>query len=358
LNKSKITIDGRITNAAILLLGKSESEHFINPASSKISWILKDANGLTKDYAHFTCPLLLTVDDVFSKVRNLEYRYIPDGSLFPQEVDQYDPYLIREALHNCIAHQDYTKNGKINLVEKEEGELIFSNVGKFIPKSVEHVVMSDTPEERYRNTMLANAMVSYGMIDTVGSGIKRMFLIQKSKFFPLPEYDLSEERVQVSIIGRVLDVNYARKLVEIPDLSLPEIILLDKVAKNKLIEKADATLLKTKGLIEGRRPNYYISSEVANVTGQKAAYLKNRGLKDDHYKKLILEYLDKYGEASRKDIDSLLNGLLPSIMDEKQKYNKVNYIIYSMSRKEGTIENLGTSRLPKWIKTTKSDKND
>jgi len=355
LNKSKITIDGQITNAAILLLGKSESEHFINPASSKISWILKDANGLTKDYAHFTCPLLLTVDEVFSKIRNLKYRYISDGSLFPQEVDQYDPYLIREALHNCIAHQDYTKNGKINLVEKEEGELIFSNVGEFIPKSVEHVVMSDTPEEKYRNTLLTNAMVAYGMIDTVGSGIKRMFLIQKSKFFPLPEYDLTGGRVQVNIVGRVLDMNYARKLAQIPDLSLTDIILLDKVAKKKLIEKADATLLKKRGLIEGRRPNYYISSKVANVTGQKAAYIKNRGLKDDHYKKLILEYLDKYGEATRKDIDSLLRGILPSIMDDKQKYNKINYIIYSMSRKEGKIDNMGTSRLPKWVKTTKNN---
>lgn len=263
--------------------------------------------------------------------------------------------MIREALHNCIAHQDYTKNGKINLIEKEEGELIFSNLGEFIPKSVEHVVMSDTPEERYRNSILANAMVAYGMIDTVGSGIKRMYLIQKSKFFPLPEYDLSDSKVKVNIIGSVLDMNYARQLVQIPELTLSEIILLDKVAKKKLIEKSEASLLKAKGLIEGRRPNYFISSKVASITGQKADYIKNRGLKDDHYKNMILEYIDKYGEASRKDIDSLLRGILPSIMNDKQKKNKINNIIYSMSRKQGIIENLGTSRLPRWIKTTKNN---
>jgi len=71
--------------------------------------------------------------------------------------------------------------------------------------------------------------------------------------------------------------------------------------------------------------------------------LVKSGLKDDHDKKMILEYIEKYGKVSRKEIDSLLNGILPSIMDDKQKKNKINSIIYSMSRKERVIENKGTS---------------
>jgi ATP-dependent DNA helicase RecG len=30
-----------------------------------------------------------------------------NDSLFPEEVDMYAPYIIRESLNNCIAHQDY-----------------------------------------------------------------------------------------------------------------------------------------------------------------------------------------------------------------------------------------------------------
>jgi ATP-dependent DNA helicase RecG len=45
LNKAKLTIKGKITRTAIILLGKEESEHFINPAEAKIRWLLKDANG-------------------------------------------------------------------------------------------------------------------------------------------------------------------------------------------------------------------------------------------------------------------------------------------------------------------------
>lgn len=115
LNKAKLTINGKITNTAIVLLGKSESEHYISPATSKITWILKDKDGIEKDYEHFTCPLILSIQEVYKKIRNIKYRYIAEGNLFPDEVQQYDPYTIREALNNCIAHQDYTMGGKIIL---------------------------------------------------------------------------------------------------------------------------------------------------------------------------------------------------------------------------------------------------
>jgi len=111
LNKAKLCIQGRITRTAVLLLGREEAENLLNPASARITWVLKDKDGIEKDYEHFSCPLLLAIDQVFHKIRNLRYRYIAEGTLFPEEVDQYDPYIIREALNNCIAHQDYSLGG-------------------------------------------------------------------------------------------------------------------------------------------------------------------------------------------------------------------------------------------------------
>jgi ATP-dependent DNA helicase RecG len=76
LNKAKVTIKGKITRAAIILLGKTESEHFIGPAEAKIRWLLKDSKGTDKDYHIESCPLLLAVDKIYAKIRNLKYRYI------------------------------------------------------------------------------------------------------------------------------------------------------------------------------------------------------------------------------------------------------------------------------------------
>ena len=340
LNKAKITIQGKITRTAILLLGKPESDHFINPAQARISWILKDKDNLEKDYEHFGCPFILAVDAVRMKIRNLKYRYIQDGSLFPEEVDQFDPYIIREALNNCIAHQDYEYKGKINVVEREDGVLVFSNMGHFIPESVEQVIRADAPESRYRNPFLSNAMVNLNMIDTTGSGIKRIFTIQKNKFFPLPDYDISNNHVKVTIIGKVLDINYAKKLISMPSLTLNEIMLMDKVAKHQPINNNDATLLKSKGLIEGRKPSYHISASVAKVTDEKGTYIKQRGIDDDYCQKIILDYLTKFNSGKKEDFEKILLDKLPDVLNLEQKKNKVKNNLQTL-RKNGVIRIVG-----------------
>lgn len=337
LNKAKLTINGKITNTAIVLLGKSESEHYISPATSKITWILKDKDGIEKDYEHFTCPLILSIQEVYKKIRNIKYRYIAEGNLFPDEVQQYDPYTIREALNNCIAHQDYTMGGKIILIEKEDGELIFSNSGDFIPSSIEDVIKSDAPENRYRNSFLANAMVNLNMIDTIGSGIKKLFNIQRDKFFPLPEYDLSDHKVKLTITGKVLDSNYARKLAEDKTLSLFETMILDKVQKNKKLTNEEYKLLKSKNLIEGKRNNYFISSTVAEITNQKPDYMKLRGINDDYCKKIIIDYIKKFKTAKKADLEEILLEKLGDSMTDIQKKNKIKNILQKL-RRDGVIE--------------------
>jgi len=330
LNKTKVCIQGKITRSAILLLGKAESEHFISPATAKVSWILKDRDNIEKDYKHFTCPLLLSVDEVYKKIRNLKYRYLQDGTLFPDEVDQFEPYIIREAIHNCIAHQDYTLGGKINVVEREDGILTFINAGGFIPRSVEAVVESDAPEPVYRNPFLANAMVSLNMIDTIGSGIKKMFILQKNKFFPLPEYDFSDQKVKVQIIGKIVDVNYARKLAQLHELDLEDIMLLDKVAKHKVLQDSEIKTLRKKKLIEGRKPNLHISSHIAKETDTQASYIKQKGFDDQYYMDLILAYLKEFKASSRMDLRKLLFDKLPNVLTADQKEYKIKNLLQKM----------------------------
>jgi len=64
LNKAKITKQGRITKTAIILLGKSESDHFLNPAIAKITWILKDEKNNERDYEHFSPPFLINSENL------------------------------------------------------------------------------------------------------------------------------------------------------------------------------------------------------------------------------------------------------------------------------------------------------
>lgn len=347
LNKAKITIKGKITRTAIIVLGKEESEHYINPAEAKIRWLLKDSNGNDKDYMIVGCPLLLAVDKVYSKIRNLKYRYIKEGTLFPDEVNQYEPYSIREALNNCIAHQDYTKNGRINVIESED-QLVFTNLGSFIPGTVERVVSDDAPEEHYRNRFLASAMFNLKMVDTAGGGIKKIFQYQIERFFPMPEYDLAGNKVKVVITGKVLNIEYARLLARNRDLTIEDIIMLDKVQKKNTLTTFEEKYLKSKKLIEGRKPNFYIGIKIAQKTGQKAKYSKNRAFDKEYYCDLILKSIREHDSLNRSDIDELLWKKLPDWMDDKQRKIKINNLL-SEFRRRSKIRNAGSDTSPEWV---------
>lgn len=346
LNKAKITIKGKITRTALILLGKDESEHFLNPAEIKIRWKLMDNLGNDIDYDIFNIPMILAVEKVFSKIRNIKYRYMQEGTIFPAEVSKYEPFSIREAINNCVAHQDYTKNARINVIEMED-QLIFTNQGNFIPGNVEKVVIDDAPEEYYRNRFLATAMFNLKMVDTAGGGIKKMFNYQRVRFFPMPDYDLSNDKVKVSISGKILDLDYARLLANNKDLSLEEIIMLDKVQKKKELSVFEEKLLKNKKLIEGRKPNYFIGLKVAQKTNQKAAYSKNKGFDKSYYLDLIAKAIKEHKVLNRKEIDELLWVKLPDWMTDKQKKSKVGNLLSEL-RKSEIIYNNGTFSNPEW----------
>lgn len=345
LDKARITIGGKITNTAIILLGKPESVHLISPAVAQITWKLDTEE---KAYEHFEIPLFVTINNVLARIRNVKYKFFPDNQLLSVEVNKYETKVILEALNNCIAHQDYSKYARIILTE-QINKLIFTNAGGFIEGNAEDYSYGGKTPEKYRNRWLSDAMVNLNMIDTLGYGIYRMYLEQRKRFFPLPDYTKStRDRVVLEIYGHSIDENYSKLLIEKKDdLSLTEVILLDKVQKGQAITDDAAKLLKKTSLIEGRKPNYFISAKVAEITDQKASYTKNKGLNKEIYKGFIIQHIENHGFATREEVDALLLDKLPAYMNEKQRKAKIHNIMYEMAGK--AIENTGTRAKPKWI---------
>lgn len=351
LNKARITKAGKITRSALLLLGKDESAHYLSPIDVKLSWILRDSSNNTKSSQHFGMPLLLSTEKVFASIRNLSIEHMPDGTLFPTAVQSYDPWVIREALHNCVAHQDYRLGGKVNIVEHPD-KLVFTNLGQFIPPSVEWMLEHQSPPEHYRNQWLIDGMIRLRMIDQVGSGIRRMFQTQRDRFFPLPDFafnntDAGHPRVEVAIPGQVLDVKYTQILIKHSDLTLRKVLLLDRVQKRKPLSAGEARELKSLKLIEGRSPNFFVSSKVAEWTGQQASYIRNRGLDSGFYQELVIDYLKKYHKATRKELDDLLLSKLPEVLSTEQKAHKVRNLLQAM-RRDQLIYRTGSKATGVW----------
>ena len=339
LNKAKLTIDGKITKTAILLLGKPESVHYLDHIG-EIVWRLAGKDNVGQV---FSIPFLLTTTEVMHKIRNYPFKIFPNNRLIPSEGMKYDSESILEALHNCIAHQDYTQNARIIVIEREN-ELEFRNCGRFFDGTYEDYISGDRIPRHYRNPFLAQAMANIKMIDTEGFGIHKMYISQKERFLPMPDYDKSDdENVVLTLPGNVLDENYSLLLIENADIDLATTVLLDKVQKGKPISDAAIKMLRKQKLIEGRKPHLYVSKRIAKATNKEVEYTLKKGFDDTECQEWIIKALKDHTVLSRKQVDELLWSKLPIDYTDEQKNVKIKNLLAKM-RKQHIIE-VGEDRL-------------
>lgn len=328
-------VNGKLRRAAIILLDKMFSDSKQRPAVAEVTWTLRDSKQEVVDYEHFSVPFILTVNEILAKIHNLTLREMPGGTLFPDTMKQYDDYTIREALHNCIAHEDYTLRQRINLVENP-GFLYYANGGTFIPGTLENALETQGPQRFFRNACLCKAIVHFNMIDTVSRGIKKMFTNQMERRFPMPDYEIDNEKkeVAVRIYGNAINERYTKLLKENDTLTLHDCISLDAIQKGHRIDEEIAQDLLKRGLIEGEAPNYTISIGVAKASKQLPGYTRVRGLERDKIKHMVLQYIQNAGTdgAKRDAILEYLQGTLPSRNTDDQNAQLVGNILKEMNR--------------------------
>jgi len=343
LERRNLLINGRVTNAAMLLLGNAQYEYMFARAP-EASWRIYDSKGENiRDYKIFKIPFITLGDRMLENIRNLTYRYMPDQTtLFPVEIKQYDNWVLRELLNNCIAHSDYAIGGRIYLHEFED-KLIFTNPGAFIPGSIEPILKPSYTSPFHRNQLLADAMVMFNMIDTETTGIRKVYYIQRDRFFPMPDYSFEDGKVNVTVYGKEIDQRFTHLLHDNNGMELIVAYLLDRVQKGLSISNEAVKLLRKYKLVEGRVGNLYLAISLAKDKEGKAAYIKNKGFDNKYYQDLIIEYLEKFGRAEKSDLRELLYNKLPETMTENQKDKKVSNLTDSM-KKKGIIRSESTNR--------------
>lgn len=351
LDRAKLTINGQITRSALLLLGREEAVHHLLPSIGEITWKLE---GEERSYQHFGPPFLLTTSLVFQRIRNLRLKLLPFGQLLAVEVDKYDQDAVLEALHNCIAHQDYSLHSRVILTERPD-RLIFENAGSFFDGSPTDYVLTERSPQHYRNRFLTVAMRTLGMIDTMGYGIRDMFLSQRRRYLPLPDYDLSDlGKVKLTLHGRFIDENYSRLLLARTDLPLPDVLAIDLLQKGQDRQINEETLkhLRKDGLVEGRKPNLHVAAEIAAATDEKSEYIRARAFDDPYYCDLILEYLKKFESGTKAEFGKLLDPKLSDLLNQTQKSKKIGRLLQKLKAKD-QIEVEGITRAGVWrLKST------
>ena len=331
LDKAKLTIDGKVTRAAILLIGKEESAHFLNHIA-QIDWKLSTKEERAAEV--FTIPFLLSTTALLGKIRNYRFKIYPNNTLIPAEVWKYDEKSILEGLHNCIAHQRYQSNSRIVVTERSDS-LEFWNAGDFYEGKYEDYIEGTKTPKKYRNPFLAQAMLNIKMIDTQGYGIHTMFSRQKERYLPMPDYDIDQDGVKLTIPGNVIDLEYSVRLIQDASMDLTTAVLLDRVQKHLPISDSAIKKLRKGNLIEGRKGMILISKALAKSTGTEIEYSKQKGFSDEFCCNMILKSLNEHNSLPRHKINTLLMEYLPA-RDERLNVYKIGNLLAKLKR-EGKI---------------------
>ena len=127
LDRARITAHGGVTRAALLLLGRADRASLRLRHPAEITWKLP----AERVVEHFAPPFLLATSMVMQRIRNPIIKLLPESQLIPVQVPRYDTRLVLEALHNCIAHQDYARGERL-VVEEWPDRLRLTNAGSFV----------------------------------------------------------------------------------------------------------------------------------------------------------------------------------------------------------------------------------
>jgi len=175
-----------------------------------------------------------------------------------------------------------------------------------------------------------------------------MHVGQAKRYFPLPDYDLTDPGVVRGVIhGKIVDPAYTRLLLQNTGLSLTEVLALDRVQKKLPIPDSMINSLRKACFLEGRKPLLHITAGIAKATDTKADYIRTRKQADVFYMKLVVDYVRQYGSATRKDIDNLLFDKLSRVLSDEQKHNKIHNLLGKMKRKK-MIKNQGSRSDSLW----------
>lgn len=344
LDKSCLTIDGKITRTTLLLVGKEEKAHKLNHIAQIVWKCFQDGQTFGDIY---TIPFIRTTSELLNRIRNYRFKIYPKNSLIPAEVWKYDTESILEGLHNSIAHQNYESGSRI-IVTEDKDKLTFENSGYFYEGSYDQYITGEKTPRNYRNPALVKAMVNIKMIDTQGYGIHKMFLSQKKRYLPMPDYDKSTAtEVVLTLPGTVIDENYSLMLLENRNLSLMDAVLLDSVQKGKSISSEAVAILRKRKLIEGRLPHIFISKDIAQVTDQRIEYSKHKGLDDKKCEALLIDSLKDHGSLTKGEIRNLFWNVISDQLNDRQKETKVYNILRKM-KKQNIISNTTRGNISVW----------
>lgn len=352
LSDLKLISNGKITNAAILLVGKESSiEQYFPQAKVFLEYRKTEAQVEYNNRKVFGQPFYILIDQLWNTI-NEKNESIPvrEGS-YIFDIPYFNEMVIREIVNNAFAHRDYRKNSEI-VIKLYPTKMEIINAGGF-PQGVTLENLLTVPSTP-RNRLLSDVLSKTGIVERSGQGIDKIFLYTLAEGKPEPNYSYSDDFFVTAILyATIKDLGFAMfvqsiqsELADDEKLSVFEVLALCKVrdGEHKNIDKEIAIKLEHKNCIEKHGKTnaqfYTLPRRYYEMTGKEADYSMLVDWNVEQFLAVLSPYLTKYGKAKKADIVKIVGDHIT----EKQLRSYLSQL-----RKEGIIKTEGSKRYTSYM---------
>lgn len=336
LTKVGVFKRGKVTNAALVLLGKSGDRAL--PPSVCIRWRLLDTDGRIVDSRVYDGPSSLTVRQAVSMIRNPSCR-VRSGDR-AREVGTYRTATLIEAVNNAVLHQDYSLGGTVDIVERESESVTVISRGTFPDVRPEAFVTGRVSLPQSRNPFLAKAMVSLGLVPGNGSGIRGMYLSQAFRHFPMPTYSTLDGTVSVTFSG-IRGGAYAHALDNREDMDIEMIMDLDRLSKNLYVHPKRLEALERRGIVS--RVDGVPCIVVGWGPGTVSRFTKGSDTE------AVEDLMADVGSITRADVVAILKARDSKGLTDEQLSVKATNLLQSMRRSGRIKKSEGSTRSARYV---------
>ena len=318
LSDLKLIVGDKVTNAALLLVGKEEAINHIYPQAKVM---LEYRN--TESQIHFDSrktfgrPFFLLIDELWEEINRRNGSIPVRKGPYIFDIPFFNEDVIREIVNNAFSHRDYRFGSEIVIKQYPLKFTIINGGGFPHGVSVENLLTSpSTP----RNRLLADVLSKTGIVERSGQGVDKIFLYTLSEGKPEPDYSQTDDfNVTATLAAAVKDTGFALYIQDIQDglpddkkLNVFDVLALCEIrdGAKRPSNKEIALKLEKLGFIEKHgktNAQYYIlPRRYYELSGDLATYSLKTDWDINQVWAVLCPFLQKYGKAKRSEINKLL----------------------------------------------------
>lgn len=356
LSDLKLIEGNKVTNAAVLLVGKAEiiQQNF---HTVKVQHEFRTTEGQERfdKRLSFVAPFYILIDQLWKAVNDRNGSVPVQEGAYMFDIPFFNEEVIREVINNAFAHRDYRLASEIVIKQYPTKLSVISPGGFPIGVTLENILtVSSTP----RNRLLADVLAATGIVERSGQGMDVIFRLTLSEGKQTPDYSKTNDYQVTAILSdTVKDPGFAlfiksiqQELPENQKLSVFDVLTFCAIREGKQPkDKEIAKRLYSMGYLEKRGKTsairYILPRRYYELTGNQSEYSELTDWDDEQIWSVLFRYLKKYGTAKKTDIakligqhisDSQLRRLLERLSEGPNppliKEGKTRNLTYSLSK--------------------------